>query len=753
MDSGTHSPTPVIPLDILLVEDNPDDVELILLRLEEDGFDPAHRRVDNRKDYLDALDRAPLPELILSDWSLPGFGGLQALGIMKERRLDIPFIIVSGKIGEEAAVDILRRGAYDYVSKDNLSRLGQAIRHALEAKKRKLEAAEAEEALRASEAKYRAFADASLDVVFIKDAAGRYIMTNRAAENHFGRPESEILGKTSPEILPPETASMCMKSDSAALLGTSVVKTAERFRGRIFETRKFPFKMGSETMIGGYIRDITEQSRAESELEIEVKIGAILRENHTKDSIMSAVCSMLEEMDGIVSTRFDDGRASSDNDPEAHPGTASGAAPASSAASSKRDEIVEMRLPLTVQNRNLGDIVIDRRGEPEADELENMLLLAGMVANALHVTDLREETEDRLRKITALSLIDESIGGAVDLESTLELVIDQAMAMLRADAATIFLLDNDDENLRLAVAKGFSRSRGIGEFIPVGTPYVGVSAAERRTISANDFSSLDAFSPFAEMLRGEGFSSFHCTPLVVQSKILGVMGVYLKNKVMTGPDWLGFFETIARLAAIAIDNKTMYRDQQMAKEELAVAYDATIEGWSRAMDLRDKDTEGHSRRVTGLTLDLATKLGIQGEALVHIRRGALLHDIGKVGIPDSVLLKPGPLTEEEWTIMKRHPEFASAMLSPIAYLRPALEIPYSHHEKWDGTGYPLGLAGEAIPIAARIFAIVDVWDALTSDRPYRKAWSAEKALDYIRSQIGAHFDPRVGAAFIELMSR
>jgi PAS domain S-box-containing protein len=652
---------------------------------------------------------------------------------MNEKRLDIPFIIVSGKIGEEAAIDVLRRGAYDYVSKDNLSRIGQAIRHALEAKKRKVEAAEAAEALRASEAKYRAFADSSQDVVFIKDSSCRYIMTNKAAESLYGRPEAEILGRTSAEILPPDTAATCMKSDRAALAGSSVVKTAERYRGRIFETRKFPFRMGAETMIGCYIRDITEQSIAESELEMEVKIGAILRENHTRESIMSAVRAMLERMEGIVSVRFGDGPGSLERDAATGPG------------------MVEMRLPMETQNRRLGDLVILRREEPEADELDILRLVAGMVANALHVTDLREETEDRLRKITALSLIDESIGGAVDLETTLELALDQAMAMLKADAATIFLLGEDGANLRLAVAKGFRDRRKIGEIVPLGQAYVGLSAAEKRTISVYDFSALDSDTAFAAMLHTEGFRSFHCTPLVVQSKVLGVMGIYPRNPLVAGPDWLGFFETIARLAAIAIDNKTMYRNQQKAQEELAVAYDATIEGWSRAMDLRDKDTEGHSRRVTGLALELASRLGIEGEALVHIRRGALLHDIGKVGIPDSVLLKPGPLTEEEWTIMKRHPQFASEMLSPVSYLRPALEIPYSHHEKWDGTGYPLGLAGEAIPIAARIFAIIDVWDALTSDRPYRNAWPAARALEHIKSQIGKHFDPRVGAAFIGMI--
>jgi len=189
-----------------------------------------------------------------------------------------------------------------------------------------------------------------------------------------------------------------------------------------------------------------------------------------------------------------------------------------------------------------------------------------------------------------------------------------------------------------------------------------------------------------------------------------------------------------------------------AHVELRQAYDATIEGWSRALELRDRETEGHTQRVTELTVRLARAMGIEGEALVHIRRGALLHDIGKMGIPDHILRKPGPLTEEEQELMKKHTTYAYEMLSPIEYLRPALDIPYCHHEWWDGTGYPRGLKGEEIPLAARIFAVVDVWDALCSDRPYRRGLPPHEALAYIRRQAGTQLDPRVVEAFVELIA-
>jgi putative nucleotidyltransferase with HDIG domain len=214
---------------------------------------------------------------------------------------------------------------------------------------------------------------------------------------------------------------------------------------------------------------------------------------------------------------------------------------------------------------------------------------------------------------------------------------------------------------------------------------------------------------------------------------------------------LDFLEALASQAAIMIGYAKLLEDLQRSNTELNLAYDSTLEGWSRALEVRDQETKGHSHRVAEITLRLARAMKVSEQDLVHIYRGALLHDIGKLGIPDNILLKSGPLNEEEREMIRRHPTIAFEMLAPIFYLRPALDIPYSHHEMWDGAGYPRGLKGEEIPLAARIFAVVDVWDALTSDRPYRKAWSEEAALAYIREQSGKHFDPQVVDAFLSLI--
>ena len=255
-------------------------------------------------------------------------------------------------------------------------------------------------------------------------------------------------------------------------------------------------------------------------------------------------------------------------------------------------------------------------------------------------------------------------------------------------------------------------------------------AADRRIVQ-NDAAELRVIETRLRPDGGRAWAETNTVPLHdAGGRVVGVLGTYED-----------------------ITERTLSEQRIIAlNAELTRAYDATIEGWSRALDMRDRETEGHCRRVTDMTLRLAEVLDLPPGERVHIRRGALLHDIGKMGIPDGILLKPGPLTDDEWAIMRRHPALAHEMLSPIDFLGPALDIPRFHHEKWDGTGYPHGLAGEQIPLSARIFSIVDVWDALRSDRPYRAGWAPERISAHIRALSGTHFDPQVVAAFLSLLA-
>lgn len=355
----------------------------------------------------------------------------------------------------------------------------------------------------------------------------------------------------------------------------------------------------------------------------------------------------------------------------------------------------------------------------------------------------------RLSQTVALRNIDKAISNSLDLEFTLDIVITQAINELQVDAAEILLYDPTAHMLEIFVAKGFQTLAVEHIHMPLGKGFAGRAILERKRIDIADLrkESTDFLSHPDIAL--EGFIDYHVIPLVAKGKVVGAMATYNRSTFVANPDWLEFLESLASQAAIAIDSISLFERLQSANDELVLGYDATIEGWSRALDLRDKETEGHTQRVATSAITLARKMGVSNEQLVNVRRGALLHDIGKMGVPDSVLLKPSELSEQEWAVMKRHPQHAHDMLSPIKYLQEALDIPFCHHEKWDGSGYPRGLEGDRIPFTARIFAVVDVYDALTCDRPYRKAWPKTKALEYIKNQSGRHFDPAVVQAFVE----
>ncbi len=361
------------------------------------------------------------------------------------------------------------------------------------------------------------------------------------------------------------------------------------------------------------------------------------------------------------------------------------------------------------------------------------------------------QINQQLKHLTALSEIDRSIISGLDQREILEVILSQTLSQLQVDAADILLLDPDGQSLRHAAGQGFHTPLMEKIQVRLGNSFAGRVAKDRRLLRVPNLEEQVNDPLFDILVREEKFVSYVGIPLILRKEVKGVLEVFHRGPFQPYQEWLDFLNTLAGQATIAIENADLLGNLKVSNAELSQAYDATIEGWSHAMDLRDKETEGHTQRVVQLTLELARTMGIPESQIPHIRRGALLHDIGKLGIPDRILLKPDILSAEEWETMQKHPEYAYEMLSPIQYLKPALPIPYFHHEKWDGTGYPLGLRGKQIPLEARIFAVVDVWDALRSDRPYRKAWTEERILEHIRSLAGTHFDPTVVEYFMELM--
>ena len=378
-----------------------------------------------------------------------------------------------------------------------------------------------------------------------------------------------------------------------------------------------------------------------------------------------------------------------------------------------------------------------------------------VILTARDITKCRE-TENRLNRqmqqLSALRSIDLAIASGLDLNLLLSMLLDQVTALMHVDAASVLLLNARTNMLEFTSGKGFRSNSLQYTRLKLGDGCAGRVALGRKMVNIPDLRENRMEFDRSPLFRNENFIAYYGMPLIAKGRVLGVLEMFHRSFLHPDTDWLDFLGMIAGQAAIAIDNAVMFKDLQRSNVELNLAYDATIEGLSRALDLRDKETEEHTRRVTDTTVKLAVRLGVEASELVHIRRGAILHDIGKVAIPDKILLKPGPLGEEEWKIMRRHPDIAVDLLSSVEYLAPALDIPHWHHEKWDGTGYPDQLCGDKIPFSARLFAFVDVFDALTSDRPYRNAWSKGDALQYIEAQTGKHFDPGIAPEFLNLIA-
>lgn len=393
--------------------------------------------------------------------------------------------------------------------------------------------------------------------------------------------------------------------------------------------------------------------------------------------------------------------------------------------------------------RDIGREINPHRSEPH--------LLEGFMIDITDRIETERQVKNQLRLFEALRTIDATITSSYDLRVTFDIILQQIASQLEVDAADVLLLEKTDQILKFVAGRGFKTETLQHTHLRVGEGFAGQAAIEKRIVrvsmSGDDLGWLKRSPDLAR----EGFLAYFGVPLIARGQVKGILELFQRSPLNPDGEWLEVLNALAGQAAIAIDNATLLSDLQRSNTQLAMAYDATLEGWSRALEMRELGTDGHNRRVTELTLRLAQLLSVRDSDLINLRRGALLHDIGKLAIPDRILFKTYSLTEEEWQLMRLHPVYAYQLLSPIQELHSALDIPYCHHEKWDGSGYPRGLKETQVPLAARIFAVIDVWDALNSDRPFRPAWERERVLTYLRDQSGKHFDPEIVWAFIQMI--
>lgn len=649
--------------------------------------------------------------------------------------------------------------------------------------------------LQESEAFLNSILDNIPSLITVKEAASlKYIKVNKPVEDYLGLPINDLLGKTVHDLFTHGEARFYTEQDEITLKEKHIVDipienvfTKDHVQ-KYFHEKKVPMydAEGHPRFILSIAEDITEQIQLENDAKTHLEkleaISKLTTRMQTPASLDEMLPILLEifletvkapmgsiwiykpDRDELVPVYYSGG--SSDNrllvdEPlkpgkgipgmvfltqEPHVSQNYNEDPWFTEAKRGRlhNPLGGVTLPLRTTNSVIGVINIssDPDREYSVDDIKLLTTLSEIAGNAIQTISLKEQTEQRLMRLSALSSIDRAISSSFDMMVSLEILVSNVRSQLKMDAADVLLYDAHSQLLVYSTGQGFLTNAIESAVLRLGESLAGKAAVTREMVMVKNL--VDSNIAFANQQLGlENFVSYYGVPLVAKGELRGVLEVFSRTQHTPDDDWVNYLKSLAEQAAIAIDNTEMFENLRRSNMELVMAYNATIEGWSHALDLRDKETEGHTLRVTEITERLARAFDLPENQIKYIRWGALLHDIGKMGVPDGILLKPGPLSDEEWVVMRMHPNYAFEMLAPISYLAQAIDIPYCHHEKWDGTGYPRGLMGEQIPLSARIFSVVDIWDALSSDRPYRKAWPHDKVMDHIRSLSGTHLDPKV----------
>lgn len=417
---------------------------------------------------------------------------------------------------------------------------------------------------------------------------------------------------------------------------------------------------------------------------------------------------------------------------------------------------VQVFFPFSSQSGLTGWLAIAESLTGEAYSREDLVFVESLghqVATAIERAWLFVAEKEKQNVVEALKDAAAALTSTLDLELVLDRILTNVKKVVPHEGINIMLIEGDI--VRVVRRQGDEEYAGEARVTAVlnrkhpvdKTPSLIHMMKTRQPEIIYDTSER---SDWVDLPESRWVRSYLGTPIRNKGEVIGFLNLNSDKPNFFTKAHAENLLAFADQAGAAIENSRLFNGLQKANKDLLAAYDTTLEGWVRALDLRDKETEGHSQRVTRITLALAEALGLSDEDLLHIKRGALLHDIGKIGVSDTILHKAGPLTDHERKIMCLHPIYSYEMLSAIEFLHPAMDIPYCHHERWDGTGYPRGLAGKNIPLAARIFAIVDVWDALVSDRPYRKAMPPNDVIAYLREEAGTHFDPSLIEPFVNL---
>jgi PAS domain S-box-containing protein len=749
-----------IPLRLLLVEDDATDAALALHNLDQHGFAVTSTRVDTAPALTAALAEGGWDAVLASD-ALSGFSAPQALRLLRASGQDLPFIFLSGVMDEAAAAASLSAGAHDVVPTANLARLGPALERELRAAQDRRARAAAEAAQRQQAAGFQLlFHDNPLPMWVYDPDSLRFLEVNQAAIDHYGYTRAEWLELTLADIRPPEDLDRLMEN-------------VRRARGR--PDRSGPWRhlkqngdvidvdiVASDTEFGGrparlvLALDITERRRAEGALiESEARLRQVW-ENTTDALALSdadgtvlaanpAYCELYgRPAEQVVGHNFalifpeetrEWARAGY------HQVFTGPDAPAPYETAVRRADgttrIVEARASFLTSG-----------GQRTA--------MLSTIRDITARTQAEAQIQRQVSFLSALREIDRAISGSMDPRLSLSLLLTHTTDELGVDAAAVWTFRPEMQILERLVERGLRPRPPHLATQRLGEGPVGRAAHERRRVFLEDLRASGEQSRLVEAALAEGFVNLHALPLIAKGEVRGVLEVYQRLPKAGAPprppdnEWHDFLTALAGEAAIALDNALLFNGLQRANVGLSAAFDSLLDSFARALDQRHGEPEGHSRRVADLTDALGRAQGLDGADLNHARRGGLLHDVGKLRVPERILLKPEPLTGQEWQALRQAPAQARDLLATVALLRPAAEALYGLHEHWDGSGYPLGLAGERIPLLARLGAVASAWEALRTDRPYRPALSPAQARVHLNAAAGKQFDPKVVKALMEL---
>jgi PAS domain S-box-containing protein len=646
-----------------------------------------------------------------------------------------------------------------------------------------------EETIRINEKRYRDILEDQSDLILRFHTDGALTFANQAFCDYFGLDRKDAVGSSVLEIISRQRINRITKN----ALQPDGKHTSESFEnehvmpdGRPhwvqWKTRAIFSENGNLEEIQAVGRDITEQHMRHQEMELITSITSATRFTHSTHEMLDEILDEISETISMDALGFSLYKASDESMTmdfvrgiwQGYHHTAIPIRPASiweifrtrglyqnnhlnQKSSPPPNDLTKnlmgiAGIPLVAEDTPIGMLWMGKKSAISDEEIRLIKSVGDITANGIHRINLFEKTQERLRRLTTLKTIDLAITSTVDLKVILDILIDQIVNQLGVDAVSIWLFDPVTQLLEYRAGRGFSNADFKNFRLRLGESHAGQVALERKREIVHNLDEVsDSMTEFYRNL-GEQFTSFIAIPLIAKGQVKGVLEIFTKRRLNPDAEWLEFLDSLGGQAAIALDNATMFDRLQRSNVELGLAYDATIDGWARALEMRDQETIGHTRRVADLTIGLVKLLNDSGLDIEQIRRGVMLHDIGKMGIPDRILLKKAHLTPDEWKIMRMHTSYAYDMLHSVANLRKLVDIPYSHHERWDGNGYPRGLKGEQIPLAARIFTVVDVWDAIRSDRPYRPAWPEKKAIDYMKEETGKKFDPRLAKLFLDNLS-